>query len=601
MTRFVAASWPAFDDTAAMRARRLADVIERQAPGWTILVNLPGFLAAEWRHRPGPAAVTLGEGQAVLFGDLFDRAATDADQVGPARLNGIERLAPRAFAEALIQGCWGSYVAILRGPGSALHVVRDPIGGLDCLSWRCDTITIVASHLPDWLPEIATPALGINWDLVPNFLVAAPAVAEDIALDGVEAIRPGSLTTFHRGGMEREQLWHPVAFASRPHPGNARELEACVDRCIAAWASLYGAAPAELSGGLDSAIVAASLDRAGTAPSPAFHYFTQDREGDERCFARSISEALGLQLVEIERDRQAISAADLAGLADGVRPGLTGMDVHYDRDLGRRLRQLGANALFTGQGGDAIFFQMPTPTVAADLHACAGFRRKLDLAIGIARWTRVPIWTVLGTAISRRATALAVSPAPAFLGRQPVARQSFWLEGSESVSPAKAIQIWGLANSRLYFVPSYRDQSARLLHPLMSQPLVELALSIPVIDLTHARRDRALAREAFADRLPQEVVRRRGKGDLTSYYGRLVAASLDTLRPLLLDGLLAGQGIIDRSALEPMLDAEAIAWQDAHVELLTAAIVETWARRWQARADASRGVSDPMGTDICTA
>jgi asparagine synthase (glutamine-hydrolysing) len=293
----------------------------------------------------------------------------------------------------------------------------------------------------------------------------------------------------------------------------------------------------------------------------------------------------GLPLVEISRDRSPIDDGAFSGLASGARPGLTGMDVHYDRNLGERSAEVGAQAIFTGQGGDAVFFQMPTPLVAAELLTDPRSRReKGALLMSLAHWTRQPIWTLLPMLWRCRRSALQLSTRlPPFVSRREAPYFSPWLDGTTHLPPAKRLQMWGLANSRLYFGESYRSRHADVVHPLMSQPLVEHVLAIPVLDLTRARRDRAPARQAFTARLPEEVIARRGKGDLTSYYGRLVAASLGFLRPHLLDGCLAREGLIARPVLDAMLDPQRLIHEDHYAELLSAAIIEAWVRTWEAR------------------
>ena len=76
---------------------------------------------------------------------------------------------------------------------------------------------------------------------------------------------------------------------------------------------------------------------------------------------------------------------------------------------------------------------------------------------------------------------------------------------------------------------------------------VELALGLSVPLLTDdGRADRRLARAAFADRLPPEILHRRSKGEMTAYFGRQAAASIPFLRDHLLGGRLAARGLIDR-------------------------------------------------------
>ena len=101
-------------------------------------------------------------------------------------------------------------------------------------------------------------------------------------------------------------------------------------------------------------------------------------------------------------------------------------------------------------------------------------------------------------------------------------------------------------------------------HPLCSQPVVEACLALPTALLTAGGRDRGLARKAFRERLPDTIVNRRSKGEMTRIYGRLIVDNLDILRPWLIDGRLAALGLIDRATAETELTPEALIWRGQH-------------------------------------
>jgi asparagine synthase (glutamine-hydrolysing) len=124
-------------------------------------------------------------------------------------------------------------------------------------------------------------------------------------------------------------------------------------------------------------------------------------------------------------------------------------------------------------------------------------------------------------------------------------------------------------------------EAADLIHPLLSQPVLEAVLPIATWDLVRGGRERGLARAVFADRVPEAILARRSKGQLSAYFAKLVASNLDFLRPHLIDGCLADAGVLDRRALEAALTEDALIWQADAVDLLNAAAVESWVRHWQ--------------------
>ena len=121
-----------------------------------------------------------------------------------------------------------------------------------------------------------------------------------------------------------------------------------------------------------------------------------------------------------------------------------------------------------------------------------------------------------------------------------------------------------------------------VVHPLLSQPIVEHFLGLSAFDLTEARRDRALVRRAYAGRLPATLLERRGKGCVTAYYGRMIARSLPFLRAYLLDSILAAKGVFARDRLEAVLDEHFLMQTNAYAEIFCALFAERWARGWEA-------------------
>jgi asparagine synthase (glutamine-hydrolysing) len=213
---------------------------------------------------------------------------------------------------------------------------------------------------------------------------------------------------------------------------------------VAAMAGPYDRLATEASGGLDSSIVNAAIGRAGLTDRlvAALHYVGDRREADERRWAQALAERWGLPLACLERPKGGLDPeTDFAGLSRDIRPPLEALDSARDRDAAERLQTVGAQALVTGKGGDAVFFQMPTPQVLADLWRARGIAAARDpLNAEVARWLRRSVWSAWREAL------LTGPPAPApplrrFAG--PALREAAptaphpWLADLAELPPAK--------------------------------------------------------------------------------------------------------------------------------------------------------------------
>jgi asparagine synthase (glutamine-hydrolysing) len=578
MGEYLAMVWPRGVPSQAAEAKRAA--IEAEGD-WTLAHRAHEIAVYVRGARPPKVRAAPNQGGAVI-GDLFDTAATREGRAQDFPLHLMVNAAPADAARLLIRHAWGRYVAILKAGDAPPTLLRDPTGALDCLTWVRDEVTFIASTPPAHGP-CAPEGLAVDWSKVGDILARGNLWSEICPLAGVVAVGPGVM----RAGWDASQatrLWRPADHA-RPSRTwlDPEGLADLVDACVAALAKDRSSILLEISGGLDSAIVAASLARCGAPVVAAINAYWPQREGDERVWAQRIADRFGFSLVTSPRGLMAVDEAMLDQTAGAARPGLNAQDPDLDRDLAEQLAKVGAQALFTGQGGDGVFYQMGHPALAADIlrgrPTPAG--RAASLAM-LARRTRTTVWSLMGRAMQPLARLSPGIPPPSFLAEGVALPPPHpWVADHRGVSPAKRIQIRGLTNIQTAYGDSLRGRAADLIHPLMAQPIIEACLAIPAPILALGAVDRPFARAAFADRLPSESLQRRSKGDVTVFFSKSVATSLPALRPFLLDGRLAAKGLIDIDRLEPLLHPEPMIWRDCVGEVMLAATLEAWVRAWE--------------------
>jgi asparagine synthase (glutamine-hydrolysing) len=91
---------------------------------------------------------------------------------------------------------------------------------------------------------------------------------------------------------------------------------------------------------------------------------------------------------------------------------------------------------------------------------------------------------------------------------------------------------------------------------------------------------RGLARRAFADVLPREIRTRQVKGGGNPFFQYLVRANMRFLRECLCDGLLVGEGILDREKIaEYLVDEQTFRTIEAP-EILLYFTAEVWLQQW---------------------
>ncbi|SDA36911.1 asparagine synthase-related protein [Sphingomonas sp. NFR15] len=596
MTGFIAVRWP----TGAPSADRTAHLLRQRGLdlGWRSLVDQPGWTVLADPKPRNVASHRMLDDRSIVIGALFDRAATERNDVGTGEISGgTEDFA--GVCDRLTTRCWGAYVALRIDPDdpSRLDIFRDPIGMTECVVWRCGTLRIVTSAPEGFLALAAPSGLAIDWPRVAGLLRFPASVADALPVIGVETLQPGVRLEMTKYSHRATRHWAPAWFAraSTPSPGSGTStLPALTDACIRAWCSCSEVAVAELSGGLDSAIVAAGIVRSQHPVAGWFHYYARDREGDERGYARAVAAHLDLPLHETLRDHRLIDTALMADVPVSLRPNVASISFFHDRDLAARGRALGADTLLTGQGGDALFFQPASPLIAADLWRDRRPWSERRAAIAdLAAWSGRSIWSVLGTALRARVASVPIAT-PKYrvdLVARGVPRDPHplrWLDGTSDLAPAKQLQILNLAAARAAFGGSWCAAAMTVLHPLMSQPLLEHVLPLSALDLTQGKRDRAMVRAAYVGRLPPTLLERRGKGCLTPFFGRMLAASTPFLRDYLLGGALVQNGVLDPASAAAVLDPDHLMQTNSYTEIFVALLMEHWARAWSDRLAAIR-------------
>ncbi len=304
MFRYIALVW---DPKAAERtsaATHIGKDIHAQLPGWRCVLEATG-LKVYILGEPSSASRVhkLEPNVGIVLGTLFTRTPLDDEPSGPdfggSELDKIIESGGRR----LIDGYWGRYVAILKGPREArVRIIRDPTGAMPCYITKHQDIDVVCSHIHD------CAALGlvephINWDHLATFLWFDHLISSHTGLTGVDQVQAGECITIEAGDRTAAFYWSPDRILSRRVIENRQhamdELRSVIQHCVSAWASCYGNVLHELSGGLDSTVVLACLSRSSRRPELVCeNYYSEDSSGDERSFARLAAKHADVELIE---------------------------------------------------------------------------------------------------------------------------------------------------------------------------------------------------------------------------------------------------------------------------------------------------------------
>jgi asparagine synthase (glutamine-hydrolysing) len=359
--------------------------------------------------------------------------------------------------------------------------------------------------------------------------------------EGVRRLEGGHAIRLEGNRWREEAYWDPRYAAPRASEREeaVAQLRAGLSRSVARCLAGAGTAGVQVSGGLDSSLVAAFAQE--LAPSPPTAYssvYPEHPELDESRWIERVTGALGLPRERLEvRGRRVLRAALEYQHAWGL-PAATVM-LAFTGPLLRRAATDGVGVLLDGEGGDEL--------LGCSEYVVADRIARLDLRGAVALARRLPgagadpdarfLWALVREYGLRGAAPHGLHR----LVRRLRGRRRYtpsWLQPSAAATYVELHDDWAwkeldgprawryladlltAARERMGVFDLLRHESALAgvpcAHPLLEDvDLVELVLRLPPELSLHPLLTRPLAREAGAGVLPDDVRLREDKVDFT--------------------------------------------------------------------------------------
>ncbi|MDE8652263.1 asparagine synthase C-terminal domain-containing protein [Novosphingobium album (ex Liu et al. 2023)] len=490
---------------------------------------------------------------------------------------------------ALGDECWGSFLAIhLDRQDDALIVHRSAFGSINAYFTLLGGMLAISSDARILAELIG--ARAIDWDVMARQLLWDDLAESRTCVAGISEIRCGEVLRWKRGESPSTAAhWNPWNFTANDRViAERKEASARLHHDIFEYigkrlADLDGAI-LDLSGGLDSSIIAAVTAQSGVSLCPV-NLFSAATEGDERHYARTTANRLGLRLIEYCPDPDRV---------DIVRCGSPQLPRPHARSFVQEIDRLTlfaapeARAFVNGGGGDSVFCHLQSSGPAADVLGACGFGPAYFRVVHeVARAAQCGTWEVLRKSLikARRSHAgLEARRDTSFLARpwsaNEVLHRPPWPMPPAVTPPGKREHVLGLYNSCFNMNGFGRSRLLKPVFPLLSQPLVETCLAIPSWAWLGEGRNRLLVRRAMASYLPDEVVWRTSKGGLGHLQREIFRRNRDLMREMLLSGRLQRQGLLDRPAIEDHLKPHSALKSDKYGRLLRLCDFEAWISCW---------------------
>lgn len=521
-------------------------------------------------------------GNSVLVGRVFRHDGT------PYR-DGAEfpdSLDQQQFRDFLLNHCWGDYVLLQSSPdGASTIIMRDPSGGVPCVYSAGPEPRFVTSDI-----SLATDhglyRKHIDWEFIGQSLIYPHQMTQRTALTDIRELLPGGLLHLRGAGIAFEQVWSPWDFVSAERREDNPEKAALRVRdtvltATRAWADIDRSVLLELSGGLDSSILAACLRH--TAASVSCYTLTTPVPGaDERQYANLVTNDLGVTL-HVEELGFDLARFDVPPPPWSVTPRINILQHALNETMNTAGSVEGVNSHFSGGGGDTIFCYLGNAAPAADAFRERGVAAGVNAIRDLSHLHQCTLWKAARltlnklfhrpkglydadfTLLSQQITAM------------PPARHP-WFEAPPGALPGDRRRIQLLAGTQVYRHAMSRG-TRDLRMPLLAQPVVEACLSVPTWMWIAGGRNRSVARAAFADELPREVLNRRSKGDFAQYLGAVWRRNKDQMQDYLLEGELQAKGLLaPPDSFRDFFQSHTVPRDESFSRIFDLCMIENWVR-----------------------
>lgn len=545
------------------------------------------------RYASGPLALfgtedmpmlSLPEG-GILIGHLFAQDGISVDD--GARLPKLS--SPTKIRKHILENCWGAYLIIQPDPQrpGAFTITRAPsaAGNIPCFYSLTGGSGFLTSDV-----SLAVQAnlyrKQVDWDFIVHRLKYPSLKSQRTGFTDLTELLPGCSLSASGDEVLVQQAWSPWDFVApkrryRNLHDAAEQIRYAVAGAVRAWADADRAILLELSGGLDSSIVAACL-RSSHAHVICCNLVTPAPGVDERYYARQMAEQLNVELHTEHLDFDK-ACFDFTPSSNSVTPAMGPLQYAVDAIMEAAAERHGATAYYSGGGGDSVFCYLRTAAPSVDAWRARGFGASITAVKDLASLHQCTIWKAghLTVAKLRRPPRSPFHDDPSFLApnlayEMPEAHP--WFAAPAHALPGDRERIFDLAGNQLFQNQAARGTRRPLRFPLLSQPVMEACLRAPSWMWIAGGRNRAVARAAFSDTLPPDIVNRQSKATYMSYLGAVYERNKHQIADFLLSGRLSSQGLLDTRAIQNFFVKPLPPRDQTFLRMFDLCMAENWVR-----------------------
>lgn len=517
----------------------------------------------------------------ILWGKLFKKEQFNSS---PVTANSSIELT----SDILLKEYWGSYIALFFDEQHP-QILRDPSASQECLWFKDQDRTIVFSDA-NAIYKNTIKKFDINLEYVAANLYLGRINNDKSALTNVFNLKPGYILDIEKSKIK--QIWSPIQFVTKAENNLdikilEIKLKDTIIDCVKAWADTYDSVLLNLSGGLDSCILASCIKLSSKSDLNALNIsFDSITEGESR-FAKELCDKLDIPLSIFKLTNSKVNLKNKFKIFPPQhRPLKYGLGFECLEEEELLIKEKGIQAIFSGCGGDALFQSRNSSFISQDYFRDKGIKGLFNVSRRIAELTDRTVWDIYLNSILSKYIKGKKYPYERSINKDLIHKKYLniinndtvshpWHEQMQRLNNGKKFQISGLIDAENFYTYRKTSEYVDIIHPLLSQPIMELCLSIPSYILTPNLINRGLLRDSFKSYLPESIFLRRSKGTIGSYYDELIKFNYEEICIELMNGNLIKSEVLSKEWLEYNL-LKAKSDQNIRMQLFQLLTIEFW-------------------------
>lgn len=471
---------------------------------------------------------------------------------------------------------WGNYL-FFNTSDKEMTIIRDPVGQLPLFYTLLHTGEILFSSELETLCRLMGFKPSFNWSYLASYLMRSQFITSQTPFESIFELPQGCQVVFDSDGSSSSPsvAWNPLNYIHNEENSTniQKKIVETSTNVIRSWVKDADGVCLDFSGGTDSTAILFMLNSVLAKHQPLRLinlYHPEILSSDERRYALAAADEVGRELLTFDVSKSPLPFESIE-ISENPKPNWPNPTLMHlaERDKVEKLSEDLLDTVYvSGHGGDSAFISSPRAETLCDYIIERGTEGLYAKIKELASMSREPL-IVSAVSIIKGMMGYYGFSQPSIMKRKHMApwftkdllelekivpyHPFFYEKNNLEILPGKLKLVEsiyrGLATTR-----DVRNNGTNFVfYPLFSQPVLELALSIPGYDSFQGGYSRYHFRRAISGSFKTNLVWRKDKGKTSGILQKNLKKKENRLLELCLEGKMIRTGLLDKEALKQNL------------------------------------------------